>query len=382
MQHIHRLDFSVSSKISKRVHGSRGFTSHGAFALSKVLQRSEHITEVFINRNKIGSFGATAIFKAVARNPTVKTILMKSCRIGERGALAFVKHICLNTNNYNCNLTLVDICSNQIGFKAFLAIQKVLQYHQLNHGYNNNKSDNENKDDGNVTKDNHQKMVVDFDANLVLQEIMNGVTHGLGILLACIGTVLLSNKVKESSINHILSCAAYSTSLLVLYTSSTLYHSFFALTITRYIFNVLDHCAIYILLAGSYTPFLRIALGHRLIWSTYLLIFLWLCCIAGIFVEAFCNHWKYKRIFSLAMYLGMGWSCLICLPDLYSILGKEAILLLILGGVVYTFGVPFYVRNNNLDHSIWHCFVLAGSIIHWLCIYIYIAPLPPPLFQP
>ena len=136
-----------------------------------------------------------------------------------------------------------------------------------------------------------------------------------------------------------------------------------------------DHCAIYILIAGSYTPFLRISLEDKVLGSVYLLSFLWICCLGGIFVEAFHPNWIYKSKFSLAMYLGMGWSCLVCIPDLREKLSDEAVQLIILGGIAYTSGVPFFVRNNNLDHSIWHLFVLAGSILHWLCVYVHVAPM-------
>ena len=204
---------------------------------------------------------------------------------------------------------------------------------------------------------------------------MNGVTHGLGVILCIVGFSLMNYKVKDGDLNKRVSCLAYSISLLVLYISSTLYHSFFALKYTRYIFECLDHCAIYILITGSYTPFLRIALHDKPFGSFYLLIFLYLCCIGGVMVEAFYNTWVHKPKFSLAMYLGMGWSCMICYSDMMEVLPKEATNLILMGGIGYTSGVPFFVRNNNLDHSIWHCFVLAGSIFHWFCIYFYIAPM-------
>jgi hemolysin III len=75
------------------------------------------------------------------------------------------------------------------------------------------------------------------------------------------------------------------------------------------------------------------------------------------------------------MYLGMGWSCALCFPTFIEVLPKEAVQLIVLGGVAYTGGVPFFVRNNNLDHSIWHCFVMAGGLLHWLAVYIYVTPL-------
>ncbi len=207
---------------------------------------------------------------------------------------------------------------------------------------------------------------------MVFQEVMNCVTHGLGILLGTIGTFFLAAKVEGMERRYKVSCAVYSISLVVLYMSSTLYHSFFALLRTRYIFQVFDKCAIYILIAGSYTPFLTVVLHHKPMWSASLLSFIWLCALGGIGVEAFCPLWKHRVSFSLAMYLGMGWSCLVCMRDFMEILPVNALYLIVAGGVAYTGGVPFFVRNNNLDHSIWHVFVIAGSFFHWLSIYLYV----------
>lgn len=202
---------------------------------------------------------------------------------------------------------------------------------------------------------------------------MNSVTHGLGIFLAIIAAVALMKRTEGQPMHSIAACSVYSISLLFLYTCSTLYHSFFALRTTRFIFAIIDKCAIYILIAGSYTPYLAIGLADKPLWSVYLLTFIWLCCFFGIFVEAFYQTWKRKGQFSLAMYLGMGWACLVCIPDLIVAVPKEALTLLVMGGVGYTTGVPFFVRNTNLDHSIWHMFVLMASIFHWIGVYSYVA---------
>lgn len=349
LKYIQRLDFSIASKEGK-LHGKKGFRSHGAFTLSKLLQQSEHIEEVYIQHNRVGPYGSSALFLAASTNPVLRTLMMRRCRIGERGAMAFADHVC---KSQVCGLKEVDLSINQIGFKGSIAIEKALL---------------EQKEDRHIE--------VDLEGNLVFQEVMNCVTHGMGIVLCIVGCFFLSNRVKHKSTLHVVSCAVYSMSLLVLYTSSTLYHSFFALQRTKYIFEVFDKCAIYILIAGSYTPFLRIALAHNHLWSVYLLAFIWTCCFGGIFVEAFCPTWRHKPKFSLTMYLGMGWSCLVCLTDLLAVLPQEGVNLIILGGVGYTSGVPFFVRNNNLDHSIWHCFVLAGSLFHWLAVYCHVAVFP------
>jgi hemolysin III len=351
LKYIKRLDFSLSSKEGK-LHGKAGFRSHGALTLSKVLQGAEHIEEVLLQRNRIGPYGAAAIFIACADNSSIKKIVMRRCSAGERGALAFAE---LVVTSQVTGLREVDISANGIGFKGSVAVEKALTER--------------------AAREDLHPMTVDMEGNLVFQEIMNGVTHGLGIMLAMIGSSLLSKRVQGMSHRHYVSCAIYSTSLIILYLSSTLFHSFSILRDTRYIFEVLDKCAIYILIAGSYTPFLQIVLAHEPLWSVYLLAFLWACCFLGIGVEMFFPTWKQKGLFSLAMYLGMGWSTLVCLPEVARMVPDGALHLMILGGVGYTAGVPFFVRNNNLDHAIWHLFVLSGSILHWFAIYFYVAPL-------
>lgn len=203
---------------------------------------------------------------------------------------------------------------------------------------------------------------------------MNGITHGVGVLLSLLGGYLLSQRVAGSSLTHVVSCGIYTMSLVCLYLSSTLYHSFFSTVNTRYVFKVMDKCAIYILIAGSYTPLLQILLIDEPVYSYGLLGFLWLCGGLGISVEAMYPTWKWKGKFSLSMYLAMGWSALVCLPEMKDRLPVECVYLLFLGGVGYTAGVPFFVRDNNLDHAIWHLFVLSGSMLHWFGIYLYVAP--------
>mmetsp|Transcript_21709 Transcript_21709/g.31065 ORF Transcript_21709/g.31065 Transcript_21709/m.31065 type:complete len:470 (+) Transcript_21709:68-1477(+) len=356
LSYIRRLDFSVAAKEGKNF-GKKGIRSHGAYALSKVLQMSLHIEEVFLPKNRIGPYGASAIFCAAKENKALKTLLMRGCRIGERGAFALVSHILMNEDASQSGLREIDLCVNQIGFYGVFAIEKAL------------KNRKERLKAQGVDDD---EILVDLEGNMVFQEVMNCVTHGLGILLGTIGTFFLSAKVEGMERHYKVSCAVYSISLVVLYMSSTLYHSFFALLRTRYIFQVFDKCAIYILIAGSYTPFLTIALHNKPLWSASLLSFIWLCALGGIGVEAFCPLWKHRVSFSLAMYLGMGWSCLVCMHDFLEILPVNALYLIVAGGVAYTGGVPFFVRNNNLDHSIWHVFVIAGSFFHWLSIYLYV----------
>ena len=348
LQYLHRLDFSIPSK-EGHLHGTAGFRSHGALALAKVLQSTQHIKEVYVQRNHVGHYGASALFIACSTNAVVEKLVLRRCRVGERGAMFFAE---LMATASECGLRDVDLSANQIGFKGTLAIEQALVERQ---------------------RKNLAPIVVDLEGNLVLQEIMNGVTHGLGAVWAAVGAQMLSRRVQNASHVHIISCAVYSTSLLVLYLSSTLYHSFFTLRNVKWIFEVVDKCAIYIVISGTYTPFLQVVLWQEPIFSVFLLGFQWMCCFLGICIEASYPAWRHRTYFSLVMYLAMGWSAVICLPEVARILPANAMKLMVLGGVAYTVGIPFFVRNNNLDHSIWHVFVLVGSIFHWLCIYLYVS---------
>lgn len=250
--------------------------------------RSNHC---IILGNRIGPYGASAIFCAAKNNPTLRTLLMRGCRIGERGAFALVSQLLMDEKDGSqCGLRELDMSCNQIGFFGVFAIEKGLKnrMERLTARHNGNEQNLES-----------YVLEVDLEGNLIFQEVMNCVTHGLGILLAILATFFLSHAVKGKPRHYIISCAIYSTSLIVLYLSSTLFHSFFALQRTRYIFQVFDKCSIYILIAGSYTPFFTVVVRHQI-----LLTFIWVFGISGISVEAFAPLWKYKDKFSLAMYLG------------------------------------------------------------------------------
>ena len=172
LSNVTRLDFSVAPR-SGKLHGMKGIQSHGAIALSRVLATSRHIKEVYLQRNRIGPYGAEAIFLAVARNPFIKTLVMRRCCVGERGGVAFAEII---GSSYTSGLKEVDLSVNQIGFKGVLAIEEMLVERQRQ----------------------GRKFEIDIEGNLVLQEIMNGVTHGLGILLSIFATIMMTNKTKHA----------------------------------------------------------------------------------------------------------------------------------------------------------------------------------------
>eukprot|EP00956_Cyclotella_meneghiniana_P004583 scaffold5639_cov70-Cyclotella_meneghiniana.AAC.5 len=347
---IKRLDFSVAGKEGRHVNGNGGgsnnkfgFRSHGAYALSRVLGVSQFVEEVYVPNNRIGPYGAASLFEVLKDNSAVKVLWMKGCRIGERGALSFVRHIL--SEDGKSALREVDMSNNRIGFHGCIEIERGLKAKFMlleDQACNDAREEKDSTTTAAATTTTQMSpsLAVNLDANMVLQEVMNSVTHGLGVVLAIIATILLTKRVQGLSSNYKISCAIYSTALIVLYTTSTLYHSFFALRNVHSIFSIVDKCAIYFLLAGSYSPFLMIALQDNPVWSTHLLWFIWACALRGMFVEAtMSSSWRHKAKFSLCMYVGMGWCCLVCLPDLVAVLPSKASVLLVSGGVAYTGGM-------------------------------------------
>ncbi|MFT7007503.1 MAG: hemolysin III [Colwellia sp.] len=209
------------------------------------------------------------------------------------------------------------------------------------------------------------------------EELANTLSHGLGALLSLVAIVLLlSNAVTNSTVGYsinnelmrIVSFSVYGSSLLILFLSSTFYHAT-TNSQSKKVFKLLDHCAIYVLIAGTYTPLLLLSLSGLLGYS--LMIVIWLIAISGIFFKFKFGH-KYKKI-SLATYVGMGLIAFTILGELYKVLPTNAVSLLAIGGLVYLVGVYFYVQKNiPFNHAIWHLFVLSGAACHFFMIYWYV----------
>jgi hemolysin III len=200
-------------------------------------------------------------------------------------------------------------------------------------------------------------------------ERFNGISHLVGAALALAGMVVL---VAFASLQgdpwKIVSFSIYGASLFLLYTLSTLYHSLRGRA--KIIFRKLDHVAIYLLIAGSYTPLTLVTL--RGVWGWTLFIIIWGLAIAGIIVDSL--HKEGSRAIQMVIYLLMGWLILVAMYPLIQALPNGALVLLVLGGVFYTSGMIFYALDERMKHAhgIWHLFVLAGSISHFLVMLLYI----------
>ena len=201
------------------------------------------------------------------------------------------------------------------------------------------------------------------------EEIANSIIHGLGIGLSVAAlTLLVHVAYLDGDSWKLASAIVYGLALVLEYTASTLYHSFPQPQV-KHVFKILDHAGIYVLIAGSYTPFLLVTLRESSGWTWFAII--WSIAVVGIAVEAF---WAYRPGWvSALVYLAMGWLVVLAIGPLTANLAPGGVRLLIAGGLAYTLGTIFYVlKRVPYMHAVWHVFVLAGSILHFLAVMIFV----------
>mgnify|MGYP006336363993 FL=1 len=201
------------------------------------------------------------------------------------------------------------------------------------------------------------------------EEKLNIWSHAFGIFLSIIALVLLILKaVQQDNIWMMISFPIFGVSLILLYLASTLYHASKEPQ-KRFKLKVFDHAAIYVLIAGSYTPFTLVSLNGETGWLIFSMV--WVMAFTGIILKLFFTG-KFK-IVSTAMYVLMGWLIVFYFQDLTAHLHEKGVFYLILGGVLYTIGAILYsIKKIKFNHAIFHFFVLAGSFCHFLSIYLYV----------
>ena len=204
---------------------------------------------------------------------------------------------------------------------------------------------------------------------VVREEVANSVTHGLGLLASLVGAFLLvSLSLARGEAWHVVSAAIYGITLVALYAASTMYHALKG-TKARSILRVLDHCAIYLLIAGTYTPVTLVGLRGGWGWTLFGLA--WGFAAAGIVFKVLATG-RYA-VLSTLVYVLMGWLCIVAAKPMFVLLSPGALALLGAGGVLYTAGIVFYhSKRVPYSHAVWHLFVVAGSVCHYLAIALYV----------
>ncbi len=206
------------------------------------------------------------------------------------------------------------------------------------------------------------------------EEIFNMVSHIAGGALGVAALVLC---VVFSALHHnvygVVGSAIYGATMIILYTMSSIYHGLKPHLTAKKVFQVIDHCSIFLLIAGTYTPITLCALrdySASLGWWIFGII--WGCAVLGIVLNAI--DIKQYRIFSMICYLAMGWCIVFAAKPTYLALGQGGIALLLAGGLMYTIGAVFYGfgKKQRYIHSVFHLFVVAGSVLHFLCILLYV----------
>ncbi|MEW6998455.1 hemolysin III family protein [Colwelliaceae bacterium BS250] len=208
-----------------------------------------------------------------------------------------------------------------------------------------------------------QKIAPDYS---LVEELLNSITHGLGALLSVAALTLMILAANDGF--ELASAIIYGLSMITLFSASTLYHSVTNPSAKK-VLKLLDHCAIYLLIAGTYTPFMLISLKG--VWGYSILSVVWTLAVFGLYFKL-----MYKQRFpklSLITYLAMGWLIVIAMPEMIEKVASGGIILLAAGGAAYSLGAIFYaIKKIPYNHAIWHVFVLAGSICHFLAIYLYV----------
>ncbi len=203
------------------------------------------------------------------------------------------------------------------------------------------------------------------------EEIFNSVSHGAGAGLSIAGaTVLIVFSAFYSDAWGVVSASVYGASLIILYTMSTLYHAITNITAKRF-FRILDHNTIFILIAGTYTPYTLVTLRGALGWALFGVI--WGFCVLGVVLNSI-NLEKFSK-FSMICYFAMGWAIVFAIKPMIETLPALSLIFLLVGGAFYSIGAIFYgLKKIKYMHSIWHLFVIGGSIFHYFSIFIAIVP--------
>jgi hemolysin III len=204
------------------------------------------------------------------------------------------------------------------------------------------------------------------------EEIASGITHGLGFLLSLVAlSVLVGIASFSGDARRIITASIYGGTLLIMYTASTCYHFVKSPRVKRAM-RIFDHASIYLLIAGTYTPIVLVSMGGGWGWSLFGVI--WGLAIIGVVVKLF--YVEYYETLSLILYVVMGWVAIVGVKPLFAALPTGGLVWLAGGGVAYMAGIIFYLWDHlPFNHAIWHVFVLAGSVCHFIAVLVYVLPI-------
>ncbi len=203
------------------------------------------------------------------------------------------------------------------------------------------------------------------------EDLANAISHGIGACLSVAALVLcVVQAARHGTAAGVVGASIYGATLIVLYTMSTLYHAITNQS-ARKVLRVFDHVSIYLLIAGTYTPITLVTIRGAMGWVIFGVV--WGMAVLGIVLNSVSIE-KFKK-FSIVSYIMIGWAVVIGMRQVIENMPKNGLVFLVIGGVLYTVGIIFYaLKKVKYMHSVWHLFVLAGSIMHFFCVYLYVLP--------
>lgn len=342
--HVVKLNLSSTSMQDSRYRAS-GNGNSNARALSSILRMNYTIKELDLSDTGLDDDGIAEICTIIKSNKSVEILNLSYNTFGELGA-KLLKEALIENNT----LKKLDLSRNALGYQSINSL--------LCSCISNN-------------------LEIATNGNYVFEEILNSVSHGVAFLVSIIGAFLLiSTAIERGTDYHFWACAIYSFSLMFLFLSSSLFHSFFMLPKTSRVLQILDHVGIYMVIAGTYTPYLLIALHHD-ISGQVLLTGEWIAAFSGIIFAACTDlNAKSSTIVELCFFLGMGFGLLLVWPAMIANLTTTDLSLLLGGGAAYVIGIIFFILGEikPIYHVIWHMFVILGAALHWFDIYFFIVP--------
>jgi hemolysin III len=341
-----------------------------------------------LQRLGIDGQGLCQIADAICALPSLTDLILRYNYLGHAGGTDALVTI---VKGAQPTLTFIDVSCNSLGYFNVRRLEQAAtqarnappSVHILDDEPRLSISSDEPAPDAQKPKTSHKRAKcccpyeLSVEGNFVLEEVWNSVLHGIGVLLGLIGTWDLITKARGQSDTIFWACLVYGMSATTLFTASTLYHSTFLHERARKVFQMLDHCAIFILIAGTYTPIGLIALSNQPA-AVVMVAIEWLIALVGIAIYLVSAHFP-KLVDSLpyvlyevALYVIMGHMCFMSYEQIIVPLSKDLLFTLMLGGLLYVVGVVFFILEQTkripIMHCIWHVFVLAAAIVHFFSV--------------
>lgn len=358
------FDFIVQSKTLRRLslfvpgaYHARGSGNANARVLRHVLAANDTLQVLDLRSAGIDPEGLADLCQGLRRNSALRELHLNGNFLGHEGGELLGDAVSEMLQQGRTNLQFIDVSNSSLGFQTAQRLVRLTGRRAV---------DSRSRGAATGTLD------VEVKGNFETEELWNAVTHAVMVLASMVGSIVLLCKVAHSPVHHVWGCIIFCFSALFMFLSSTLYHSLFLYPTTTRVFQVFDHIAIFVLIAGSYSPFL---LFYPTPAHLALLKVQWILCLLGIVAHILSQYakWGSSRIYvtgELVLYLVMGWGAVFVWDSLTSQLPVSSYWTLVGGGILYTAGVPFFVMGDYrpIYHTVWHLFVAGAAICHWFSV--------------